>query len=73
MDRDRRQKFIDLAEKRTNRAINCIRLLGNLSNRNNYDYSEADTRAILRALDGEIKTLKAKFDQSSRGEKTFKL
>ena len=73
MGRDRRDKFVELAEKRTNRAINDIRLLGNLANRNNYEYSDSDSKAIIRALDDELKLLKAKFEQSSRGEKEFKL
>lgn len=73
MVRDRRQKFVELAEKRTNRAINDIRLVGNLANRSNYEYSDADSRAIIRALEGELKTLRAKFEQSSKGEKEFRL
>jgi hypothetical protein len=73
MTRVRRQKFVELAEKRTNRAINDIRLVGNLANRNNYEYSDADSKAILRALEEELKILRAKFEQSSRGEKEFKL
>lgn len=73
MVRDRREKFVELAEKRTNRAIYDIRLVGNLANRNNYEYSDSDSKAIIRALDEELKALKAKFEQSSRGEKEFKL
>ena len=73
MIRDRRQKFVELAEKRTNRAINDIRLVGNLANRNNYEYSDSDSKAIIRALEEELKVLKAKFERSSRGDKEFKL
>lgn len=73
MVRDRRQKFVELAEKRTNRAINDIRLVGNLANRSNYEYSDVDSKAILRAIEEELKALRAKFEQSGRGEKEFKL
>ena len=73
MTRDRRRKFVELAEKRTNRAINDIRLVGNLANRSNYEYSEADSKAIVRAIEEELRALKAKFEQSSRGDKEFKL
>ncbi len=73
MGRDRRQKFVELAEKRTNKAIDYIRLVGNLANKNNYQYTDADAKAILRALDDELKALRVKFEQSNKGEKAFKL
>lgn len=72
--RDRRERFVSLAEARTEKALNAIRLLGNLSNKTNYDYNEADAAQIVKALEFEIKTLKAKFSESSDGrQNTFKL
>ena len=47
--RDKRKKFVELAESRVNRAIKDIRLIGNLSNRSAYEYSEEDIRRIFRA------------------------
>ena len=46
--RNKRQKFIELAESRVNRAIKDIRLIGNLANKNSYEYSEDDARKIVR-------------------------
>lgn len=72
--RDRRERFVALAEARTDKALSAIRLLGNLSNRSNYEYSDADLAQIVRALEGEIRTLKTKFGDASAGRATsFKL
>ena len=72
--RDRRERFVALAEARTDKALNAIRLLGNLSNRSNYDYTDADVAQIVRALEGEVKALRAKFADSTSGrQNSFKL
>lgn len=57
----RRQRFQRLAEKRVNRILNDIRLLGNLANRSSYDYSEKDTQKIYGAVEEAIKHSKSKF------------
>lgn len=72
--RDRRERFISLAEARTAKALNAIRLLGNLSNRSNYEYTEADVAQIIKALDSEVKSLKARFADAAAGrERAFRL
>ena len=63
---EKRDKFVILAEKRVNRAIKDLRLIGNLSNKNNYSYSDSDIQKILVALDQEVKNLKAKFSSDDR-------
>ena len=52
--RDDRKAFARLATKRTNNAIRYIRLLGNLSNRSNYSYTEQDVKKIFGALKSAI-------------------
>ena len=72
--RDRRQKFIELAEARVTRAMRDIRLIGNLSNRSAYAYTEDDIRKIFRTLQKEIEAARAKFGGESDGSKQgFKL
>jgi len=72
--RDRRERFVSLAEARTAKALNAIRLLGNLSNRTNYDYTDADVSQIVRALETEIRTMKLRFTEASAGkERAFRL
>ena len=72
--RNRRERFISLAEARTGRAMKAIRLVGNLSNRANYEYTDEDVNQILRALETEIRSLRARFTDSSTGRDiTFRL
>lgn len=74
MKRDRRQKFKDLAEARVTRALNDIRLIGNLSNRSAYDFTDEDVRRIFRALQKEMDTAKARFGTDERvKEEGFRL
>lgn len=69
-----RIKFVELAEKRVSRAIKDIRLVGNLSNKSNYSYSEEDVKKILKALRTEVDALKSRFEASTgEVETTFKL
>lgn len=72
--RDRRERFVSLAEARTDKALKAIRLLGNLSNRQNYEYTDADVAQIFRAIDNEVKAAKARFGDASAGrEREFRL
>ena len=70
----KREKFVELAEKRVMRAIKDLRLIGNLSNKNNYSYNDADVLKIISALDLEVKALKSKFSSDGgKSELSFKL
>lgn len=57
-----RKKFVELAEKRVQRAIKDIRLIGNLSNRSNYSYEDKDIKKIHGALKKALEEMKARFD-----------
>lgn len=67
MARDRRAKFVEIAQNRVRRAIDQLRLIGNLANKSNYDYTEEDARKIVKALQGELDALKAKFSETRGG------
>ena len=69
----KREKFIELAEKRVNRAIKDIQLIGNLSNKNNYQYSDSDIELIVKALENEIREMKIKFKPAKTSASSFKL
>jgi len=74
MKSDSRQKFVVLAEKRVTRAIRHIRLVGNLSNRSNYKYTDDDARQIYRALREALDEMKARFERrGDERETTFTL
>lgn len=68
--RNKRAKFVELATKRVNRAINDIRLIGNLSNRSAYEYGEEDSKKIIRALQRELDSVRAKFTGGGAGGET---
>ena len=72
--KDKRGKFVELAEARVNRAMNDIRLIGNLSNRSAYTYTDEDVRKVFRALQKELDVAKARFGgEGSTKEEGFKL
>ena len=62
-----REKFVELCEKRVNKTIKDIRLIGNLSNRINYKYDEKDVRKIIKILKTEITNLEARFESRNGG------
>lgn len=70
---NKRERFVRLAEARTNKIIDMIRLLGNCANKANYDYTDADVQKIFNALEKEIKLAKTKFSLSEVEESKFRL
>jgi hypothetical protein len=73
MSTGKREKFVSLANKRVNRAIKDLRLIGNLSNRSAYTYADDDIRKIVRALQRELDSVKARFGGGESGESEFQL
>lgn len=60
---NKRTKFVQLAERRTTNALAAIRSIGNLANKSNYEYDEADAKKIWNALYKEVDSLKARFSE----------
>lgn len=74
MKPDRREKFVELAEKRVNKALMQIKLIGNLSNRSNYSYTEQDVAKIYKALKKSLDDMKTRFDsKGGEPENQFRL
>ncbi len=72
--RDKRKKFVALAEARTAKAMQSIRLIGNLANKSNYEFTDLDIQRITKALEQEIRDLKTRFQSSgTRSRPDFKL
>ncbi len=61
------EKFRTLAEARTNKAIEAISRIGNLSNRQIYEFEDSEVRKIVRALKDSVATIEARFE-SPRGK-----
>jgi len=70
MSEYKKERFMRIAENRTNIIINTLRLLGNCSNRNNYEYTEEQIKQIFNAIDSELRATKMKFEKK---ESKFKL
>lgn len=65
--------FKRLAANRTNNAIRNIRLLGNLSNRHNYSFTDDDYKRIFGIIEDELKLAKSRFMVALNKRKKFKL
>jgi hypothetical protein len=70
-----RSKFVKLASARVSKALKDIQLIGNLSNRSNYDYTDEDVTKIFKALSDEVSSCRRKFDnaRNNGGKPTFVL
>ena len=68
-----REKFKSLAEKRVQKAIQAISVIGNLSNKSNYSYTENDVKQIKKALATQVNETISKFSSTSSKSNTFSL
>jgi hypothetical protein len=72
--RNKREKFVTLAESRTVNAIRAIRVIGKLGNKSHYEYGDTDVKKIISALSKEVDSLKARLTaKGGRTEVEFKL
>lgn len=67
----KRDKFVRLAEARTNKIIDMLQLLENCSNTSAYDYTQQDVEKIFGAIENELKEAKKKFSkvESKKGSR----
>lgn len=68
-EREKEERFKRVAEGRTNKIIDQIRLLGNCANRSNYEYSEEEVRKIFHAIESELRETKAKYQAREKSKK----
>lgn len=68
------EKFRELAESRTNKALEAIGRIGNLSNTQLYEWEDAEIRKILKALRDEVSRIEGRFEApSAKARNGFKL
>lgn len=65
-------KFVRIAERRTNKILSDISILGNLSNRLNYKYSTEQTDQMFAAIEEQLQIVKDKFYAKGKEETVFK-
>ena len=70
-----RENFVRLAEARTNKALKMLSVIGNLSNRSNYQYDKRDVDKIFGAIEEELKRNRKRFETAlgERKSQGFKL
>ena len=69
----KKQKFRTLAEKRVNKALDSIRLVGNLSNTQTYAYEDPQVRKIVKALRDAVGEMESRFSRNSSQGGDFRL
>ena len=70
----KRRKFRELAEKRTDRALDAVRRIGNLSNTQLYEWEASEVRKILKALKEAVSEVEGRFaSPKGKADAKFKL
>lgn len=70
---DKKANFIRIAEARTNKIIESIALLGNLSNTSYYEYTPDQIEAMFSAIQEELDNQKRRFADGGPKKKKFRL
>ena len=65
----KRERFVRLAEARTNKIINMLQLLGNCSSRINYEYTDEEVEKIFKAINKSVEENKNKFKKNKDNKK----
>ena len=60
------ERFERLALRRTGDILKKLKLLGNLSNRNNYVYSDAQVKQMFSAIDREVRLARDRFNSQRK-------
>lgn len=69
----KKERFVRIAESRTNKIIEMIRLLSNCSNKSNYEYDEKDVNHIFSTIKKELNDAQDKFNSCNKKNNDFKL
>jgi hypothetical protein len=65
---ERENRFKRVAERRTIEILDRLRVLGNCSNKVNYEYSEKEVEKIFSAIERQLKKTKALFRKSDSSD-----
>lgn len=70
---DKAIKFQEIAERRTNKVLNDLRLLGQCSNPRLYLFTDDQVRKIFKEIDKELRIVKQSFAPKNHSNDKFKL
>ena len=66
--------FVRLAESRVDKALEALRVIGNLTNRSYYEFTQEEAKEIIAALQSAVGDLKVQFAKADATEsRGFKL
>jgi hypothetical protein len=68
-----RERFLKVAENRTNNAIKAIKVLGQCSNPRNYEYTQDELMQMLNAVKNELKKTEDLFKNNGKKYISFQL
>lgn len=68
---DKRDRFMRLAEYRTNEVLKRLRVLGNCANKATYDYKQEEVVKMFEAIEEELLRVKTKFKNSKKEKFKF--
>ena len=60
-DTEKLEKFERLAQKRVSEVMNRLRLIGNLSDKRNYSFTNDHVREMFDAIESELRVAKNRF------------
>lgn len=68
---NKREKFVRLAETRTNKILDMLQLLGNCSNTSVYEYTQKDVDKIFTAIQTQLNETRKRFNkqESPKGQR----
>ncbi len=69
----KRDRFVRLAEARVNSLFKTLQLIGNLSRKENYEYTSEDVERIFGAIEAEVAAAKKRFVGDANEKKPFTL
>lgn len=67
-----RERFLRIAEARTQKIINMLDLLGNCSNPYNYEYTQKDVEKMYGAIEAALKESRARYNEPKKKDSKFK-
>lgn len=66
---DKRNNFKRLAEARTEKVLAMLDLIGNLSNKSFYEYTDEEVDKIFKAITESVENNKSKFKKNKNNKK----
>lgn len=73
MNDAKHSRFVRLAEKRTQKVLDMLDLIGNLSSKINYDYTESEVQQIFDAIRAKTEEAQERFNGQAEKKKLFTL